>query len=131
MTKPTLQQLHDLKRQLVAERARLLADTHDELVRWGEHPIGELAGEAPDVGDQSVATMVTDLDHAIVERHVESVRDIDAALLRMAKRHYGCCVDCDDDIEPARLAAFPTAKRCVDCQNLRERTFVHRATPTL
>jgi DnaK suppressor protein len=127
----TPQLMHDLKRKLQGERQRLLEEARQELVRWGEHPIAEMMGEAPDAGDESVATMVTDLDHAIVERHVEEIRDIDAALARMAKRRYGRCIDCDEDIEPARLIAFPTAKRCVDCQSLRERTFVQRSRPTL
>ncbi len=131
MTRPTPHQLQQLRRTLVAERNALLADAQSELTRWGEHPIGELAGEVADVGDESVATMVTDLDHAIVERHVDAVRDIDAALARMRNRSYGVCADCGDDIEWRRLSAFPTAKRCVDCQSLHERTYAHRATPTL
>ena len=131
MTKPTPHQLQHLRRTLVAERKALLADAQNELTRWGEHPIGELAGEVADVGDESVATMVTDLDHAIVERHVDAVRDIDAALARMHNRSYGVCADCGDEIEWRRLSAFPTAKRCVDCQSLHERTYAHRATPTL
>ncbi len=80
MTRPTSQQVQELKRALLAQRKELLADAQEELIRWGQHPIGELAGDVPDVGDESVATMVTDLDHAIVARHVEAVRDIDAAL---------------------------------------------------
>lgn len=127
----TSQLMQGLKRTLQAERKRLLDEAQEELARWGQHPIAELTGEAPDVGDESVATMVTDLDHAIVERHVEEIRDIDAALARITKRQYGRCIDCDEDIEPARLIAFPTAKRCVDCQSLHERTFVQRARPTL
>ena len=129
--KMTPQLMHDLKRKLQTERKRLLDEAKEELIRWGEHPLAELMGEAPDAGDESVATMVTDLDHALVERHVEEIRDIDAALQRITKRHYGRCVDCDEDIEPARLLAFPTAKRCVDCQSLHERTFVQRSRPTL
>jgi RNA polymerase-binding protein DksA len=121
----------DLKRKLQAERKRLLDQAQEELSRWGNHPMGELAGEAPDAGDQSVATMVTDLDHTIVERHVDAIRDIDLALQRMDKHRYGRCSDCDEEIEPARLVAFPTAKRCVDCQSLYERTFAHHARPTL
>jgi RNA polymerase-binding transcription factor DksA len=123
--------MHDLKRKLQLQRKRLLDEAHEELVRWGEHPIAEMMGEAPDAGDESVATMVTDLDHTLVERHVDEIRDIDAALLRITKHRYGRCVDCDEDIEPARLMAFPTAKRCVDCQSLHERTFAHRARPTM
>jgi DnaK suppressor protein len=131
MPRPTPQQLKQLKKTLEAERMALLADAQREITRWGEHPIGELAGEVPDVGDESVATMVTDLDHAILERHVDALRDIDAALARMGDRSYGICVDCEDDIEPRRLAAFPMAKRCIDCQSLYERTYARRATPTL
>ena len=131
MTTLTAHLKQDLKRKLQSERKRLLDQAREELVRWGEHPLGELAGEAPDAGDLSVATMVTDLDHAIVERQVDAIRDIDAALQRMVKHRYGRCSDCDDDIEPARLVAFPTAKRCVDCQSLYERTFAHYARPTL
>jgi len=131
MTRPTSQQIQELKRALLAQRKELLADAQDELIRWGQHPIGELAGDVPDVGDESVATMVTDLDHTIVARHVETVRDIDAALRRIKEHRYALCADCGDDIELRRLRAFPTAKRCVDCQSLHERTYVHRAMPTL
>ncbi len=131
MTRPTSRQIQELKRALLAERQALLVDAQDELIRWGQHPIGELAGDVPDVGDESVATMVTDLDHTIVARHVEAVRDIDAALERIKHGRYAACVDCGDDIELRRLVAFPTAKRCVDCQSLHERTYAHRAMPTL
>lgn len=34
----------------------------------------------------------------------------------------GICRDCGDPIEPERLAALPTARRCFDCQALAERT---------
>lgn len=30
------------------------------------------------------------------------------------------CVHCGDDIEPARLAALPSARRCIGCQTLLE-----------
>ncbi|MHA1565196.1 MAG: TraR/DksA C4-type zinc finger protein [Alphaproteobacteria bacterium] len=31
------------------------------------------------------------------------------------------CIDCEDEIEPARRAALRGAQRCLDCQTLRER----------
>lgn len=34
----------------------------------------------------------------------------------------GICCDCGDPIEPERLAALPSARRCFDCQALAERT---------
>jgi RNA polymerase-binding protein DksA len=131
MARPNLNQMHELKRKLVAERKALLDSTHDELVRWGEHPVGELAGEVPDVGDESVATAVVDLDHAVMQRHMAAIQSIDQALARMRKHHYGICVDCGEDIAYARLAAFPTALRCIGCQEHHERIYAHDATPTL
>jgi RNA polymerase-binding protein DksA len=131
MARPNVNQMHELKRKLVAERKALLESTHDELVRWGEHPVGELAGEVPDAGDESVATAVVDLDHAVMQRHVAAIQSIDQALLRMRKQHYGVCVDCGEDIAYARLAAFPTALRCIGCQERHERIYAHDATPTL
>jgi RNA polymerase-binding protein DksA len=131
MTKPNANQVHELKRRLIAERKVLLDSTQQELVRWGEHPVGELAGEVPDVGDESVATAVIDLDHAVVQRHVVAIRQIDEALARMRKHGYGICVDCGDEIGYARLAAFPTAARCIGCQEHHERLYAHEATPTL
>ena len=125
------QRMHDLKLEMLLQRKTLVEDARTELSRWGGHPIGEVAGEVPDVGDQSVATLVTDLDHAIVQRHVAAIRDIDAALARMAEHGYGRCIDCDEEIEWKRLAAFPTAKHCIGCQSLRERTYAHQAMLTL
>lgn len=131
MARPNLNQMHEIKHRLVAERNALIDSTHQELVRWGEHPVGELAGEVPDVGDASVATAVVDLDHAVVQRHVAAIRNIDEALARMRRREYGICVDCGDEIAYARLAAFPTAQRCIGCQERHERVYAHEATPTL
>jgi RNA polymerase-binding transcription factor DksA len=78
-----------------------------------------------------VATAVTALDHAVVQRHIAAIRNIDDALTRMRKHHYGICVDCGDEIAYARLAAFPTALRCIGCQEHHERIYAHEATPTL
>lgn len=131
MARPNLNQVHELKRRLVAERKALLDSTREELVRWGEHPVGELTGEVPDIGDESVATAVVDLDHAVMQRHVAAIQSIDGALARMRQRHYGICADCGDEIAYARLAAFPTALRCIGCQQHHERIYAHEATPTL
>ena len=31
------------------------------------------------------------------------------------------CIDCEEEIEPARRAALRGTQRCLDCQTLRER----------
>jgi len=131
MASPTRKQVDLLQRTMIEHRKTLLDSTHDELARWTEHPIGDIAGEVADVGDDSVASLMTDLDHAEVQRRVDAVRDIDAALERIKSGEYGVCADCGTEIEFDRLSAFPTAKRCVDCQRRHEKTYAHGDTPTL
>ena len=43
----------------------------------------------------------------------------------------GICIDCGDAVAYERLAAYPTAKRCLGCQQQRERTYAHQGTPRL
>lgn len=31
------------------------------------------------------------------------------------------CIDCEDEIPPARRAVYPSAKRCIDCQQEAEK----------
>nr|WP_082708542.1 TraR/DksA C4-type zinc finger protein [Marinobacterium profundum] len=31
------------------------------------------------------------------------------------------CIDCDEAVQPGRLAAKPTAARCIHCQGIQER----------
>ena len=40
------------------------------------------------------------------------------ALDRMGTGIYGICVDCEEEINPKRLAAIPWAARCIVCQEL-------------
>ncbi len=40
---------------------------------------------------------------------------VKAALARIRAREYGVCVECGDDISPARLDSDPTLPRCINC----------------
>ena len=46
---------------------------------------------------------------------------IDAALSRIDAGEYGFCVDCEQEIDPRRLAALPYALLCTECAQRRER----------
>jgi DnaK suppressor protein len=52
-----------------------------------------------------------------LSRNASLVRDLRAALNRVAKDTYGVCVDCEEPIAPKRLAAVPWTSRCLSCQN--------------
>jgi len=114
-------------RGLIDERRRaLLAEIGEDAERAREAPYSEIAGEAPDAGDASVATLFSDLDQADLNRDVGEVRALDAAVERIEEGRYGQCDDCGGDIGEGRLRAFPAAIRCVKCQERYEKTF---ATP--
>jgi RNA polymerase-binding transcription factor DksA len=115
--------LHPPREQFAAERRRLLersavvrADIARELRNHDAEQYSELAGLVSDSGDQSVADLLVDIGLAEVTRDVGEVRDIEAALLRIARGVYGTCIDCDRDVGRARLEINASAARCIPCQ---------------
>jgi DnaK suppressor protein len=59
-------------------------------------------------------------EFAMNEHETAELGDIDAALERIQAGTYGQCTDCGVTIAPTRLNAYPTAKRCLDCQTVVE-----------
>ena len=68
----------------------------------------------------SAADLLVDLDLAEITRDVEELREVEAALLRIARGTWSYCVDCGEEIDPDRLAALPSAARCMRCQRRSE-----------
>jgi RNA polymerase-binding transcription factor len=69
-------------------------------------------------GEQRSRETVRDAER---ERDFVELRDIAAALERIAVGGYGQCVDCGGDIPLARLHVQPSAARCVGCQTAYEK----------
>jgi DnaK suppressor protein len=124
-------QIRFLEQLLQAQRKATMEDAEAELKLLREQSVGDLAGEAPDTGDESVAMLLTDIDSAMAQRHVNEIRAIDHALDQINERSFGLCSDCGGEIAYARLEAFPAATRCISCQTLHERTFAHENRATL
>jgi DnaK suppressor protein len=51
-----------------------------------------------------------------LERDSERLREVRAALRRMEADRFGICGECEDTINPKRLAAIPWAFYCIVCQ---------------
>ncbi len=122
MNELTTRQRDDLAR-LLSQRKQTM---HDE-IRTGLAGIQgetheELLTGTSDAGDVSLARLITDVAYAEVARDAAELRDILAAEARLAAGTYGRCIDCDEPVPHARLAAYPTAKRCLRCQQIREST---------
>ncbi len=103
----------------------LREDIRQALLQSDEQSYVELAGRVGDLEDFSAADLLVDVALADIDRRVAEIRDIDAALLRIADGNYGVCIDCRDEIEAQRLEAYPTAKRCIPCQTTYEQRYAH------
>lgn len=119
----------EFEAQLKARYRELWADVQREL--GVAETYGDIAGEAPDTGDQATADVAVDLGFAEVGRDVDETREIEAALQRLADRSYGVCSDCGGDIPVERLRAYPTAQRCQPCQERYEHSHLRTTGPTL
>ncbi|QOY87065.1 TraR/DksA family transcriptional regulator [Paludibaculum fermentans] len=62
-------------------------------------------------------------DLAILNAHRESkvLREVKAAIRRVQDGTIGICIECDQEINPKRLAVVPWASRCVHCQDVADR----------
>ncbi len=128
----TESQLEQLNKKLKEDYQALLREVRDELANTGDqHRIDLLNSEPGDTGDESMANALADFNVAILDRHVNELRDIEAAFQRIRKGEYGVCVDCGDDIAFTRLQAYPTAKRCIVCQEKREKQYAQEGHPKM
>jgi RNA polymerase-binding transcription factor len=88
-----------------AMRARLQARLGERAAQLRD----EIAAvrHAPDAGEVEVAGM---------ERDMAELREVEAALVRIASPRFGFCVDCGKALPVHRIEAEPHAARCVGCQ---------------
>lgn len=115
-------QLHAFQDKLKDRFNVLREEIRQELLNSNQESYIELAGKVHNMEEASVADMLVDLQLASIGRHIDEIRDIDAALLRIERRRYGICCDCSTDIDEQRLQVSPTAKRCLACQQRYEQT---------
>jgi DnaK suppressor protein len=127
----TEHQAHELGGIIERRRDVLLVELREDAARTREQPYAEHAGSAPDSGDESVATLIADLEQADVTRDLDEFRQLEAARERMKSGDYGSCIDCGSDIGFERLKAFPAALRCIQCQERHEKTFGGNPKPSL
>ena len=125
-------QLARLDAELTSRYEALLEEVRDELETSENQQYVELIGRTPaDRGDESVGDILADLNLGIIDRHIQEIRDIEAARARRKDGGFATCIDCGSDIDFERLLAYPTAKRCFACQEQHERTYAHAGTPKL
>ena len=129
----TVELTHELNEhfrlKLQSRLDQLRHGVREEVQRSDSEHFADVAGEVHDEEEASVASMVVDLELAVIDRHVHEIHAVEAALLRIGRGEYGSCLDCDQPIPQARLEANPTAERCIACQTDFERDAAMRSQP--
>lgn len=113
-------QLQDFAQRLRDRREELREIIRRELADSRQEDYAELAGMVHDAGDESFAELLRGINLTNRARELEELRDVESALERIKNGIYGTCVDCNDSIALERLDAYPTAKRCINCQSRHE-----------
>lgn len=127
----THEQAAELSSAIEQRRAALLDELRKDLGRARSDTVNELAGPAPDPGDESVARAIAELDRAEVSRDVGELRQLEEARRRFDEGSYGQCADCGNEIDYRRLRVNPAATRCIRCQERYERSHGGAGRPTL
>ena len=120
-----MSRLSDAQRRTIQERLLLRRDELEARVRRAteEHAQrpGAISRQVEDVGEEGEERFRNGMEHVEMQRDKEELTDIAATIERMAHGSYGECQDCGKDIAPERLAAQPTASRCVISQGIYEK----------
>ena len=127
----TQHQTKELGKLIDQRRSALAGELREDAARVREQPYAEHAGTAPDAGDESVATLIADLEQADMTRDLDELRALEAARERLKAGEYGICIDCGSDVAFERLKAFPGALRCIQCQERHEKTYGGEPKPSL
>ena len=98
-------------------------ELRDELEQSGKKRYLDLAGSVHDTGDEAAATELIDMQHALIQRHLFELREIEVARGRLAA---GTIDECEE-----RLMANPVAVRCIGCQGRFESNRPHEARSSM
>ena len=101
--------------------------THDDIAKTLESRLVELSGQVSEIDSElhkqlpadweEQATQLENQDalEGIEKSKLQEIGQIREALRRIAQGSYGVCIKCGEVIDPKRLAALPTATRCISC----------------
>lgn len=108
------------EQRLRERRIALRIEIREALLRAGNERYADIAGRLQDAQDQALAGLLAEVTHADIMRDAGEIRDVEGALTRLAEGTFGECVQCGTRIPRERLNVYPTAKRCLPCQQAHE-----------
>ena len=102
----------EFKAQLHEKRTRLLKEIKEQ----SEEVSTEKSDEPGDMVDMATGLLEQELNLSLTTAETHSLKEIDAALLRLENGTYGICLDSGEIIMKSRLKAVPEAKRTLEAQ---------------
>jgi DnaK suppressor protein len=96
-----------------AELARRAAELRERIARI---EVERSDPVSPDAAEQAVEREPDEVLDGLETTLVAELRETEGALERLATGTYGVCAACGEPIDPARLRALPTARRCMACE---------------
>jgi len=124
-------QVESLQAAMRARQVQLREEIRQALIKSDSEHYLQIADSVRELEDESFADLMVDVGLAEIDRDLDELRAIDAALLRVADGSYGICEACDKPIDVKRLSVTPQALRCIDCQTIFERTHFQKTGHTL
>ena len=92
-----------------------------ELINGNKNREVLVAETSPDDLDRIQNAAARDESMRSFERNSNRLMDVKLAIQRINAGTYGVCSECEDDINPKRLAAVPWALHCIICQEAADR----------
>ena len=114
MTKLKVKESKEFKERLLSERDLLI-----EKLKGNDLSVDD--SETPDPVDLAVRNYSKNVMLAVSENESRQLALVDEALLRLNDNEFGDCQNCENPINPKRLAAIPWARYCLNCQELVEK----------
>jgi DnaK suppressor protein len=96
----------------------LLEKKRDELLTAApvRTPASEPGSKSGDWIDQSSQESDVHVRLALKQTDSKLLRAIEEAIHRIDQGGYGICMECENEIAPARLEAVPWTRVCIDCK---------------
>ncbi len=111
--------LETIKKKLEEEKQRLTSAL-GEFTKKDSQISGNYRSEFPEYGDDEDenANEVAEYSDRLSLEHTleDQLRDVNKALVSIAKGTYGICQHCNKPIEEQRLMIRPTSSSCVECK---------------
>ena len=106
-----------MKNDQVAKIAKRLTALRDEILKIIELRDTSGGGNgAMDEIDQANELIEKEMGFVMSNNMRANLKEVEEALDRIAKGHYGKCLHCSQEISPKRLEVLPFARLCVPCQ---------------